>query len=430
MPRFIPLHILTLFTVAGCGVLPVDETPESQGEFTVESVSTRDGATLTVKHRARLDCTPVVFLHGLAVNAEIWDLPTVTTDAYTYRSLASELYDAGFDVWLVNFRGHGAEGRRSTPPEHQDDWTVDHFVLYDLPAVIDHVSAATGRRPFVIGSSMGSMVLAGYVQGAVLEGEGAALRIIADPAVAASRCEALAGCVFVEFPSALRWPESVYDEDGYPKWDTLLRDWWRTDTRVNAAFEIAARLGWLETLIAAHGGINLDRLRPSGRGEEILKQLPKPVADAWRQAETTLVQFGLNAVGTFWGTGNLRAEVLLRGRRYVVDRIKAGVLSQMAKSVRAQAFVSALGQPDHVYSDHYDQINLPALVIAGGRDRIANAGVIREDFFERVSSADKTMLVFDEIGHGEFEAAPIATEQVYPAIQDWLIARDSRAMLP
>jgi len=62
-------------------------------------------------------------------------------------------------------------------------------------------------------------------------------------------------------------------------------------------------------------------------------------------------------------------------------------------------------------------------VVQGGRDRIANAEVTRTAFFERIPAADKRFLFYEEIAHGELEAAPIASEMVYPKIRAWLDER-------
>src|SRR5206468_4280078 len=102
----------------------------------------------------------------IAVNADLWNLPDVDGPDFKYRSLSSQLHDAGCDIWLMNLRGHGSDELHSAAPPGQDDWCVDHFIVYDLPAVVDFVITTTGRRPIVIGTSMGAMTLAGYVQGA------------------------------------------------------------------------------------------------------------------------------------------------------------------------------------------------------------------------------------------------------------------------
>jgi alpha-beta hydrolase superfamily lysophospholipase len=68
-------------------------------------------------------------------------------------------------------------------------------------------------------------------------------------------------------------------------------------------------------------------------------------------------------------------------------------------------------------------IACPTMVVVGGRDRIANPDVTREFFFDRIRSSDRTFKLYDTIAHGEFEYAPVASEQVYPEILDWLAAR-------
>ena len=385
-------------------------------------VHTADGAQIAVKRRPTTGGTPVIFLHGLAVNADVWDLPEVRGEGFHYRSLASILHEAGYDIWLVNLRGHGAPRMLSEPPAGQDDWCVDHFVLFDLPAVVDRVLESTDRRPFVIGSSMGSMTLAGYVQGARLDGPGSGRHVVADAELARQRGDRLAGAVFVEFPAALRWPASLYDENGRLNWKSLLRDWPRAEGGANFAFELLARWSWLHALVDSAGEVPLDWLR-SEPGEPWWAGLPKPLAESLAAIEKSAVEAMLQLAGTFTGGTNYRAEVILRGRRHIVDQMKAGVLQQMSKSVRQRGFVSALGSPDHVYSDHYHLVTVPSLVIVGGRDRIANAEVTRELFHEKIRSADRAFRLYENIAHGEFEAAPIATELVYPGIKAWIAER-------
>jgi pimeloyl-ACP methyl ester carboxylesterase len=416
-------------------------------------VPTHDGARVAVKRRPTPGGPPVIFIHGLAVNADLWDLPDVEGRDFHYRSLASLLHDAHYDIWLMNLRGHGAPRMLSQPPPGQSDWCIDHFILFDLPAVVAHVRAATDQRPFIIGASMGAMTLAGYVQGAQLIGDTPATRdtfapdpvdtaraadpqlapataphIVADPALARSRQEHLAGAIFVEFPAALRWPQSLYGAGGRLRLRALLRDFWRTDGDVNYAFEILARWGWLHALLAAAGQVPLSIFVPSGERGPWYNRLPAVFAGQIAKVERVAIQAMLSVAGTFTGATHHRAEVMLAGHRYILDHMKAGVLRQLAKCVRAGAFVSDTGTPDHVYSNHYDTVALPTLVVQGGRDRIANADVTRTTFFDVIPAADKQFLLYPEIAHGELEAAPYASMHVYPAICEWLAARVQRAV--
>lgn len=393
----------------------------------IEYIPTSDGGTVAVKRRPTPGGIPVLFVHGLAVNADLWDLPDCRADHFEFRSLASLLLDRGYDIWLVNLRGHGAPSMYSAPPPGQTDWCLDHFILYDMPAVIQRVTTLTGRRPFIIGASMGSMTVAGYLQGVRLVGPSDNQRLIADPELACARQQALAGCVLVEFPAALRWPQSLYRDDGGVDWQKLWNDWRRGDAAVNYPFEVLSRLGWLQAAIESLGRVPLDWLRSTPVRDHVWSRLPASWVDRLEKAEKTVVQSLLSAAGTFTGATHHRAEVMVAGRRFVIDDMKAGVLRQLAKSVRCRGFVSELGAEDYVYSDHYDLLTLPILVVAGGRDRIANAVVLREAFYERIASQDRELLLFEDIAHGEFEAAPIATERVYPEIIRWITDRTLRA---
>ena len=380
-------------------------------------VATQDGARIACKRRA-LTGLPVILVHGLAVNADVWDCPEIRGENFTFRSLPTLLAEAGYDAWLVNLRGHGAPHMLSEPAPGQTDWCVDHFVLYDLPAVVEHVRRETGRRPFLIGNSMGSMTIAGCMQGATLVGYGESQAIVADEACARRRQAEVAGCVLMEFPAALRWPKSYFGESGGAGWAELLRELQNPDAGSNYPFELMARWPWLETLLAASGSVRLDWLRPRGTGQQAGEAVAGP--DLVTRVKAAAMRWYSER---FKAAENFQIETFTNGLLRAADHMKAGVLRQMAKSVRNGAFVSVLGTPDHVYSEHYDMIACPVLVMMGGRDRIASVEVTRADFFERIRSEDRTFRLYETIAHGEFEYAPIASEQVYPEILEWIARR-------
>lgn len=394
-------------------------------------IPTADGAKIATKRKPTPNGFPVIFLHGLAVNADLWDIPDVIGDDVHFRSLPTLLHEAGGDIWLVNLRGHGAPNMLSEAPPGQTDWCVDHFILYDLPAVIEHVRAATGHAPFIVANSMGAMTAAGYLQGAVLRGSPPRQHIELDSAEALRRQAQVAGCVFVEFPAALRWPTSPFDEKGELNWREFTSEWRRNDAGANFPFEILSRLGWLEALIQAAGKLPLEWMRARGASGPWWQDLPTPLADFFRSTEQAMMGAMRRISEQVKGSPHFHPDTFLNGPLRAVDHMKAGVLSQLAASVREGAFVSGIGEPTYAYSEHYDQITLPALVLSGKRDRIANADVTREVFFNRIRSEDKTLHEFDDIAHGDFEYAPVACERVYPLVRAWILARlEARSPCP
>jgi len=71
----------------------------------------------------------VILVHGAGVRANVFRAPVGTT-------LVDELVARGFDVWLENWR--------ASIDVAPNDWTLDQAALYDHPAAVRTVAAATG----------------------------------------------------------------------------------------------------------------------------------------------------------------------------------------------------------------------------------------------------------------------------------------------
>jgi len=90
---------------------------------------------------------PVLCCHGLASNRLAFDVDATV-------SLARHLAARGYDVFLLELRGHGASQR---PPRW--GWDFDHYVERDLPAAVDAVRAHTGApKVHWVGHSMGGLL--------------------------------------------------------------------------------------------------------------------------------------------------------------------------------------------------------------------------------------------------------------------------------
>jgi len=100
---------------------------------------------------------PIIFVqHGILASSADW---VVSTPA---KGLGYILADAGYDVWLGNYRGN-TYSRNHTfldPDSQRDgfwDFTWDEMAHYDIPAMIEKVLELTGETElFYAGHSMGT----------------------------------------------------------------------------------------------------------------------------------------------------------------------------------------------------------------------------------------------------------------------------------
>lgn len=132
----------------------------------IHHAPTQDGWDLALyRYLPRQPCParePIVLCHGMLTNRFNVDLDERT-------SLARYLRGRGFDVWVMELRGHG-ESRRAAESaskaarrgRERFDWNVDDYILRDVPAVVGHVLRATGAaRVHWFGHSLGGMLLYG-----------------------------------------------------------------------------------------------------------------------------------------------------------------------------------------------------------------------------------------------------------------------------
>jgi pimeloyl-ACP methyl ester carboxylesterase len=95
---------------------------------------------------------PVILCHGLGSNRHIWDLGEE-------KSFARWLSQKGFDVWVLELRGHGLSEGWGWRTGRSLSWNVDDYLLRDIPAALDHVLAKTGAREVDwVGHSMGGVL--------------------------------------------------------------------------------------------------------------------------------------------------------------------------------------------------------------------------------------------------------------------------------
>jgi alpha-beta hydrolase superfamily lysophospholipase len=114
--------------------------------------TTVDGVTLRIDRvRAASPRGTVVCLHAMMTDGRYFG-------ARREGSFAAAIAEAGFDVLVPDFRGHG----RSRPPTAgADDWSFDDLVELDLPAIVAAAARASSCAPeqlVLLGHSLGGLV--------------------------------------------------------------------------------------------------------------------------------------------------------------------------------------------------------------------------------------------------------------------------------
>ncbi|GMT01554.1 hypothetical protein PENTCL1PPCAC_23728, partial [Pristionchus entomophagus] len=132
--------------------------------FEQTTAQTDDGYVLTlfrIKHGRTGGSSslgpPFLLGHGLGASAEHWLMnPPASNPAFI-------LADAGFDLWLVNFRGSKySKTHVKLKPESSQfwDWSWDQISEFDLPAAIDTVRRMTGfKQVYYVGHSQATTVM-------------------------------------------------------------------------------------------------------------------------------------------------------------------------------------------------------------------------------------------------------------------------------
>lgn len=98
----------------------------------------------------------VLLVHGIASNANFWD---VSDDL----SVAQTLQTQGFDVWALDERGHGAAKKNHERKRQRYGWTIDDYGRYDVDTAIQYIQDQGHTDVHYVGHSLGGMILAPYV---------------------------------------------------------------------------------------------------------------------------------------------------------------------------------------------------------------------------------------------------------------------------
>ncbi|XP_067005413.2 lipase 1 [Anabrus simplex] len=119
------------------------------------SVQTDDGYILGVHRIPGIKTSPpILFQHGLGTASDSWIV------FGRERSLAYQLADNGYDVWMGNARGNLYSKNHTTmKPTDPQFWKFSwhEMGIYDMPATIDYILTTTGHtKLFCVVYSMGN----------------------------------------------------------------------------------------------------------------------------------------------------------------------------------------------------------------------------------------------------------------------------------
>ncbi|XP_065356038.1 lipase 1 [Calliphora vicina] len=105
-------------------------------------VVTADGYNLTLHRMPRPGHRPILLIHGLLTSSLAWVIMGPA------KSLAFQLFNNYYDVWLANMRGSPWSRNHSRfTIEDSDFWSFSfhEWGSYDLPAIVDHILLLIGH---------------------------------------------------------------------------------------------------------------------------------------------------------------------------------------------------------------------------------------------------------------------------------------------
>ncbi len=138
--------------------------PEDKGEYVFKRISkrnitvyTEDDRAITITNKAPRHKSPGLYpvfcIPGLAETRFV-------LDQALGNSFVDYLALNGFDVYMIELRGHG----RSRFTKERYDWNVQTFLKYDIPAALNRVLEESGHDKVMwVGHSMGGMLLLAYM---------------------------------------------------------------------------------------------------------------------------------------------------------------------------------------------------------------------------------------------------------------------------
>jgi pimeloyl-ACP methyl ester carboxylesterase len=344
---------------------------------------TPDGLALRLKRYANPGGVPVLLSHGFGGNGFTFDLPREN------RNMAVYLAREGYDVWISSFRGCG----RGPYLSEGGDWrhSMDHLAIFDAPTLVDGVTAATGRRVFWIGHSMGGLVLYMYLQGARFSGGNV---VVSVPALVRERHRKLLGGATMGASPVFCWPHDDPDRKGF-----------------NGTGRGRRRIEWHVKRLLVKEGVS-PRVHARGTRSGLLRRHPRLVMAITRSP----------FVARAYHRSNTDKETTTSLAFWGKDDVSAGMwvqrLSSLLEGDLLQHPPSAPGAEPYDYAANMSLVTTPMLFLTGDRDY--GPGAIERYGYRAVASDSKKFVNLPGYGHVDLLMGRRASADVYPLLADWI----------
>ncbi|MFO0667918.1 MAG: alpha/beta hydrolase [Polyangiaceae bacterium] len=300
----------------------------------------------------------VLLVHGYGQNRHAWHLPS--------RSFADALALAGFEVFNLELRGHGASRESAAALGHAR--SIEEYVDHDLPEAVAYAKdyLGEGARLFVMGHSLGGLV--SYAAAPSLLPMTDGLVTLGSPFAFAKGSRPLRA-----LSELLHLVERIPNgKGGRPH------------------FSVGLSL-FRKPILLSH------RLHESSRYPSVLSRLLVPVRP--------------------WHVEAIEPHVLSEHVEHAFDRVGLGETLEMFAWAKDARF--AVGAND--YATRFESWTKPLLVIAGTHDELAPPEGVRKAH-EVTRAKDTTYL---EVPHGHIDmlVGTRAPEHVWDRVISWIRAR-------
>jgi pimeloyl-ACP methyl ester carboxylesterase len=363
-----------------------DFTPEDFNPEYFEAF-TKDGVVLRGKRYPNAGAVPLILIAGILGNGYQYDL------AFEDCNFALYFARRGYDVWICNLRGTGKE------PNMSDGGDFSHCIqdkgIYDVPALIEHVTEATGKKPVLVGHSMGSVVSFVYLLGLSYSEMNGYKRIKPDLELSREHNASISAHVSIGGPICFRWPRD---------------DWhyWILETPVARLVlrGVRAMIGWMGRW----------RLRV-----QVEKSVVGLIGSMPRLGPMLLKPGFAFFANMSNMSGDTYLETLLSG----LSDISFQEAYQFIDAALTNDFMECKallgdfpGEPCN-YTANAHLVEAPILFVTGELDPV-HPETVYDYAFKKVSSEVKDFSVFDEFGHLDLLLGLRAKDEVFPYIADWL----------